>query len=196
MNSSIISITLRLLRKLQPSRSKQVGLLWLLKILRGRKISVLTGSFTGLDLNCGTFLSEHALAAIQGGQLKEKDVDKAVRNNLAVLMRLGFFDGDPRKLPYGGLGPDDVCTAANQELAREAARQGIVLLRNDHAQLPLDAAAIASLAVIGPNANATYTMIGNYEGALFFSGDFVDGIDFSAENSNFFATKDENFDLD
>ncbi|XP_074562146.1 beta-xylosidase/alpha-L-arabinofuranosidase 2-like [Curcuma longa] len=118
----------------------------------------------GLDLNCGSFLGSHTLAAIQGGKLAEKDVDKAITNNFAVLMRLGFFDGDPRKLPYGGLGPGDVCTAANQELAREAARQGIVLLKNDHGHLPLDAKAIKSLAVIGPNANATFTMIGNYEG--------------------------------
>lgn len=119
---------------------------------------------TGLDLNCGSFLGSHTLAAIQGGKLAEKDVDKAIANNFAVLMRLGFFDGDPRKLPYGGLGPGDVCTASNQELARDAARQGIVLLKNDYGHLPLDAKAIKSLAVIGPNANATFTMIGNYEG--------------------------------
>ncbi|KAJ6811921.1 putative beta-D-xylosidase 4 [Iris pallida] len=79
-------------------------------------------------------------------------------------MRLGFFDGDPRKLPYGALGPKDVCTADNQELARETARQGIVLLKNDKKTLPLDPNSIKSLAVIGPNANATRTMIGNYEG--------------------------------
>ncbi|XP_042418937.1 beta-xylosidase/alpha-L-arabinofuranosidase 2-like isoform X1 [Zingiber officinale] len=119
---------------------------------------------SGLDLNCGTFLKEHTLAAIKGGHLKEEDVDKAIRNNLAVLMRLRFFDGDPRKLPYGNLGRDDVCSAANQELAREAARQGIVLLKNDLARLPLDATAVESLAVIGPNANVTVTMIGNYAG--------------------------------
>ncbi|XP_064965802.1 beta-D-xylosidase 4-like [Musa acuminata AAA Group] len=118
----------------------------------------------GLDLNCGSFLRDHTLAAVQGGKLTEKDVEKAITNNFAVLMRLGFFDGDPRKLPYGGLGPKDVCTPANQELAREAARQGIVLLKNDNGCLPLDSTRIKSLAVIGPNANVTFTMIGNYEG--------------------------------
>ncbi|RWW87981.1 hypothetical protein BHE74_00003162 [Ensete ventricosum] len=117
-----------------------------------------------LDLNCGSFLRDHTLAAVQGGKLTEKDVEKAITNNFAVLMRLGFFDGDPRKLPYGDLGPKDVCTPANQELAREAARQGIVLLKNNNGCLPLDSTRIKSLAVIGPNANATFTMIGNYEG--------------------------------
>ncbi|XP_020082655.1 beta-xylosidase/alpha-L-arabinofuranosidase 2-like [Ananas comosus] len=118
----------------------------------------------GLDLNCGSFLGQHTQAAVQGGKLKEADVDKAITNNFVVLMRLGFFDGDPRKLPYGGLGPKDVCTPAHQELARDAARQGIVLLKNINGALPLSPNSIKSMAVIGPNANVTKTMIGNYEG--------------------------------
>ncbi|KAJ3677342.1 hypothetical protein LUZ60_003066 [Juncus effusus] len=119
---------------------------------------------SGLDLDCGTFLGQHALAAIQGGKLAESDVNNAITNNFIVQMRLGFFDGDPRKHNYGGLGPKDVCTTANQELAREAARQGIVLLKNDNNVLPLNSKSIKSMAVIGPNANVTHTMIGNYEG--------------------------------
>ncbi|KAJ0988348.1 hypothetical protein J5N97_006704 [Dioscorea zingiberensis] len=118
----------------------------------------------GLDLNCGTFLSQHTVAAVKGGKLAESAVDKAITNNFVVLMRLGFFDGDPRKLPFGGLGPKDVCTPENQELARDAARQGIVLLKNNKETLPLSPKTIKSLAVIGPNANASFTMIGNYEG--------------------------------
>ncbi|KAK1302485.1 Beta-xylosidase/alpha-L-arabinofuranosidase 2 [Acorus calamus] len=118
----------------------------------------------GLDLNCGSFLGQHAQAAVTQGLLNESQVDNALTNNFAVLMRLGFFDGDPTKLPYGNLGPQDVCTPENQELAREAARQGIVLLKNNKGTLPLSPASIKSLAVIGPNANVTKTMIGNYEG--------------------------------
>ncbi|KVH93457.1 Fibronectin type III-like domain-containing protein [Cynara cardunculus var. scolymus] len=68
--------------------------------------------------------------AIKAGLVKESEVDRAVSNNFATLMRLGFFDGHPSKQIYGKLGPKDVCTPANQELAREAARQGIVLLKN------------------------------------------------------------------
>lgn len=80
------------------------------------------------------------------------------------MMRLGFFDGDPSKQLYGNLGPKDVCTPENQELAREVARQGIVLLKNTKGSLPLQPDAIQSLAVIGPNANVTETMLGNYQG--------------------------------
>ncbi|KAL9388037.1 hypothetical protein Peur_021161 [Populus x canadensis] len=119
----------------------------------------------GVDLNCGSFLGQHTEAAVKGGLVNEHAIDIAVSNNFATLMRLGFFDGDPSKQLYGKLGPKDVCTAENQELAREAARQGIVLLKNTAGSLPLSPTAIKNLAVIGPNANVTKTMIGNYEGA-------------------------------
>ncbi|EPS65933.1 hypothetical protein M569_08842, partial [Genlisea aurea] len=119
---------------------------------------------SGLDLNCGSFLTKNAQAAVDRGLLNETSINKAVANNFATLMRLGFFDGDPSKQLYGNLGPKDVCTQANRELAREAARQGIVLLKNSRGSLPLSPSGIKSLALIGPNVNATYTMIGSYEG--------------------------------
>lgn len=118
-----------------------------------------------MDLNCGSFLGQHTEAAVKGGLVNESTIDRAVSNNFATLMRLGFFDGDPSKQLYGNLGAKDVCTKENQELARDAARQGIVLLKNTAGGgLPLSPTAIKSLAVIGPNANVTKTMIGNYEG--------------------------------
>ncbi|XP_010452969.1 PREDICTED: beta-D-xylosidase 3-like [Camelina sativa] len=118
----------------------------------------------GLDLNCYHFTDEHALEAVKAGVVNEAAIDNAISNNFATLMRLGFFDGDPKKQLYGGLGPKDVCTAENQELARDAARQGIVLLKNSAGSLPLSPSAIKTLAVIGPNAKADVTMIGNYHG--------------------------------
>lgn len=117
----------------------------------------------GLDLNCGSFLGQHTEAAVKAGKLPESAVDAALVNIFTVLMRLGWFDGDPAKQPYGNLGPKDVCTDEHQQLALEAARQGIVLLKND-GSLPLVANKVPSLAVIGPNANVTKTMIGNYAG--------------------------------
>ncbi|KAG2300684.1 hypothetical protein Bca52824_037156 [Brassica carinata] len=98
----------------------------------------------GLDLNCDHFTGQHAMGAVKAG----------------------FFNGDPKKQPYGNLGPQDVCTADNQELAREAARQGIVLLKNSNGSLPFSPSVIKTLAVIGPNANVTDTMIGNYHGLV------------------------------
>jgi len=115
-------------------------------------------------LNCGSFLSQHTEAAVKSGLLKESDVDKAISNNFATLMRLGFFDGEPSKRLYGSLSAKDVCTSEHQALALDAARQGIVLLKNGASCLPFSSTNVKSLAVIGPNANVTKTMIGNYEG--------------------------------
>ncbi|KFK25272.1 hypothetical protein AALP_AA8G090500 [Arabis alpina] len=126
--------------------------------------AVAKSMLAGLDLNCDHFTGNHAMEAVKAGLVNEGDIDKAISNNFATLMRLGFFDGDPKKQPYGHLGPKDVCTVENQELAREAARQGIVLLKNSPGSLPLSPSAIKTLAVIGPNANVTTTMIGNYNG--------------------------------
>ncbi|KAH9310561.1 hypothetical protein KI387_025596, partial [Taxus chinensis] len=117
----------------------------------------------GLDLNCGTYLGKYTENAVKTGKVEESVVDQALVNNYVVLMRLGFFDGDPSYQAYGKLGPKDICTAEHQQLALDAAKQGIVLLKND-GSLPLSASKLKSLAVIGPHANATRVMIGNYEG--------------------------------
>nr|XP_043630640.1 beta-xylosidase/alpha-L-arabinofuranosidase 1-like [Erigeron canadensis] len=118
----------------------------------------------GLDLNCGVSYKNFTANAVRKGLVNESVVDQAVRNSFVTLMRLGFFDGHPSKQIYGKLGKKDICTQANQDLAREAARQGIVLLKNNLGSLPLVPTDVKSLAVIGPNANATIAMIGNYAG--------------------------------
>ncbi|PWA76724.1 beta-xylosidase 2 [Artemisia annua] len=118
----------------------------------------------GLDLDCGPFLAIHTQGAVDRGLLKETDVDSALFNTLAVQMRLGMFDGDSTTALFGNLGPRDVCTPANQELALEAARQGIVLLKNHGPSLPLSPRRHRTVAVIGPNSDVTVTMIGNYAG--------------------------------
>uniref|UniRef100_A0A803L1Z7 Fibronectin type III-like domain-containing protein n=1 Tax=Chenopodium quinoa TaxID=63459 RepID=A0A803L1Z7_CHEQI len=56
---------------------------------------------------------------------------------------------------FGRLGSKDVCTKEHQRLALEAARQGIVLLKNDNNFLPLNKDHVSSLAIIGPGANST-----------------------------------------
>ncbi|KAL2464212.1 Beta-D-xylosidase 1 [Forsythia ovata] len=116
----------------------------------------------GLDLDCGPFLAIYTESAVRSGKLTEYDVNAAFSNLLTVQMRLGMFDG-PRQ-PYGYLGPRDVCTPAHQQLALEAARQGIVLLQNRGRSLPLSTRWHRTVAVIGPNSDVSVTMIGNYAG--------------------------------
>jgi len=117
-----------------------------------------------LDLDCGPFLGVHTQDAVKKGLLTEADVNNALVNTLKVQMRLGMFDGEPSAQAYGRLGPKDVCKPAHQELALEAARQGIVLLKNTGPTLPLSPQRHRTVAVIGPNSDVTVTMIGNYAG--------------------------------
>lgn len=71
-----------------------------------------------------------------------------------------MFD-PPEDQPYCSINKDSLNTADHQELALQAARESIVLLQND-GTLPLDMS--KKVALIGPNANATSTMQGNYKG--------------------------------
>ncbi|XP_074301964.1 beta-D-xylosidase 1-like [Silene latifolia] len=118
----------------------------------------------GLDLDCGPFLAVHTEGAVRQGLVTEAAVNQALANTITVQMRLGMFDGEPSAQHFGNLGPRDVCTPAHQDLALQAAREGIVLLKNQVGSLPLSTVRHRNIAVIGPNAQATTTMIGNYAG--------------------------------
>nr|CAB3490548.1 unnamed protein product [Digitaria exilis] len=131
----------------------------------------------GLDLDCGPFLAVYGESAVAKRKIADADVDAALLNTVAVQMRLGMFDGEPAAGPYGHLGPRHVCTPAHQELALDAARQSVVLLKNigqpprgkhvgssGGGVLPLRPAAHRVVAVVGPHADATVAMIGNYAG--------------------------------
>lgn len=117
-----------------------------------------------MDINCGSFLVRHTQATIEKGKVKEEDIDRALLNILKVQFRLGLFDGDPIKRKFGILGPQDICTTEHKLLALEAARQGIVLLKNKKKFLPLNKNAVSSLAIIGPVANSKISLGGDYTG--------------------------------
>ncbi|KAH6781223.1 Glycosyl hydrolase family protein [Perilla frutescens var. frutescens] len=118
----------------------------------------------GMDLNCGSYLGDHAKSAVEKGKLSVSDIDRALHNLFSVRMRLGLFDGNPKKLAYGNLRANNICTLRHHELALEAARNGIVLLKNTQNLLPLSKIRTVSLAVIGPNADDEKTLVGNYAG--------------------------------
>ncbi|KAJ7013378.1 hypothetical protein NC653_003151 [Populus alba x Populus x berolinensis] len=99
----------------------------------------------------------------QVNKIKESIGDHALIYNYIVLMRLGFFDMDPKLHPFGNLGPLNVCTEEHQELALDVAKQGIVLLDNKGA-LSLSKNTTKNFIVIGPNGNAIVAMISIYAG--------------------------------
>ncbi|EPS70883.1 hypothetical protein M569_03875, partial [Genlisea aurea] len=118
----------------------------------------------GMDVECGSYLQSYTKSAVDQNKLPVSEIDRALHNLFSVRMRLGLFDGDPRSQVYGKLGADHVCTQAHQDLALETARNGIVLLKNSGNLLPLSESHVSSLAVIGPNANSAYVLLGDYEG--------------------------------
>ncbi|MFD7659541.1 beta-glucosidase [Actinosynnema sp. NPDC059797] len=106
-------------------------------------------SFTDQDAD-PTLMVESVTKAIEEGLLDRSVVDRAVGNVLRLRFRLGEFD-PPGDNPYAAIGPEVVGT--HGELALEAARRAVVLLRNDSA-LPLRPG--ARLAVIGTHADTLF----------------------------------------
>ena len=103
----------------------------------------------GLDLEMpsGKVMSHDALAALVASKAIDVAViDEHVRRILRTIVAAGFLDR-PQKRDDVPL--DDPTVAP---IARDVALRGIVLLKNDHALLPLDRAKLARIAVIGPNA--------------------------------------------
>ncbi|KFK42187.1 hypothetical protein AALP_AA2G222800 [Arabis alpina] len=118
----------------------------------------------GMDVNCGSYLAKHTKSALQKKKVSESDINRALINLFSVRIRLGLLNGDPSKLTYGNISPKDVCSPGHQALALEAARNGIVLMKNTLKLLPFSKGSIGSLAVIGPNADIAKTLLGNYAG--------------------------------
>ncbi|MBP5611791.1 MAG: glycoside hydrolase family 3 C-terminal domain-containing protein, partial [Bacteroidales bacterium] len=116
---------------------------------------------SGTDLECGkSFMS--LVEAFKEGAIAESDLDVALRRVLTGRFELGMFD-PAGMLPWANLGEDVISSEANDALAVEAARQSMVLLKNNGV-LPFDKR-IGKLAVLGPNADDTGMMNGEYGGS-------------------------------
>ena len=94
--------------------------------------------------------------ALDENLLTEADVDKNIKGNLRVFIRLGLLDPATNN-PYASIGaadePEPWTTAKHQSLARLATQKSIVLLKNSEQLLPLDKSKLESIAVLGPRAN-------------------------------------------
>ena len=116
----------------------------------------------GLNLECGDYVfGAPLLNAYKQYMVSTAEIDSAAYHVLRARMRLGMFD-DPEKTPYNHLSPEIVGCEKHKELALEAARQSIVLLKNQKNTLPLNAKKIKSIAVVG--INAANCEFGDYSG--------------------------------
>ncbi|WBB53085.1 glycoside hydrolase family 3 C-terminal domain-containing protein [Verrucosispora sp. WMMD573] len=108
--------------------------------------------------------------ALNRGLITESDVDRAVRRVLTVRLRLGDLD-PPHTDPYAATGPEVIDCPAHRDLARSAARQSVVLLRN-RGLLPLTPG--LRIAVLGPLADTVHTDW--YSGTLPYAISTVQGL--------------------
>jgi beta-glucosidase len=116
----------------------------------------------GTDVECGG--SYHSLvAAVQSGLMSESKIDTSVFHLLEIRFRLGIFD-PPALVEYAQIPMTEVQSPEHQVQARLMARESIVLLKNEHHFLPLDALHIRKIAVLGPNAADSTVVLGNYNG--------------------------------
>jgi beta-glucosidase len=116
---------------------------------------------SGTELTCG-YEYRALIPAVKQGLISEAEIDRAVTRLFVARFKLGMFDS-PEVVPYARIPIEVNDSPAHRELARAAARESLVLLKNDRNTLPLRKD-LKNIAVIGPNADALEPLLGNYHG--------------------------------
>lgn len=116
----------------------------------------------GTDIDCGTDAYKALVQAVKQGKITEKQIDVSVKRLFMIRFRLGMFD-PVSMVPYAQTPTSVLETAAHKAHALKMARQSIVLLKNQNNTLPLSKK-IKKIAVLGPNADNSIAVLGNYNG--------------------------------
>lgn len=127
----------------------------------------------GMNLNCGSAFNDLD-KALEKGLLAESDIDVALKQLLKTRFRLGMFDPE-EEVPFSKIGPEVVGCQKHVDLALEAARKSIVLVKNKNNVLPLKKD-LHTLFVTGPQAANEEALLGNYFGVTGNSVNILDGI--------------------
>ncbi len=136
---------------------------------------------TGMDNECADFFTQATdnsdyvkyLDAVKQGLLSEKEMDVALKRLFTARFRLGMFD-PPEIVPYAQTPDSEIDSDAHRELALEAARESIVLLKNDGV-LPFNAG-IRKIAMFGPLAESVRVLHGNYSGTASHATTALEGM--------------------
>src|SRR6266496_4194973 len=119
----------------------------------------------GTDIECGFGQGQAYPAlveAVHQNLVTEADLNNALRRLFRAHFKLGMFD-PPSSYAYGGIPMSEVNSPEHRQLSLKAAREAIVLLKNQNHTLPLKAN-IARIAVVGPTAELVQSLQGNYNG--------------------------------
>ena len=143
---------------------------------QGAAISVIRG----MDNECVTFTSRYGdtvekayIDAVQQGYLPESTLDRSLIRLFTARIKLGMFD-PPDMVPFTKIDEKELDSAEHREHARKLANESMVLLKND-GLLPLKSG-IKKIAVVGPLADQTRPLIGNYAGQPTHIVSIIDGL--------------------
>ena len=129
---------------------------------------------TGNDLECAGSAFQTLKEGIEKGLITEKDIDRSVFRLLRARFQLGnLFDDN--LTPWIGYGTDSICTPSHRRQALDMARKSMVLMTNHNNTLPLDNK-VRKIALVGPNANDSVMMWGNYNGFPQSTVTILDGL--------------------
>jgi beta-glucosidase len=147
---------------------------------------------TGMDNECADFFTiakdnhdyQPFIDAVKQGLLTEAEIDRSLKRLFTARMRLGMFD-PPQTVPYANIPDSEIDSAEHRQLALKAARESIVLLKNDGV-LPLGTNA-EKILVVGPLAESINVLHGNYSGTASHAVTALEGIrkQFSAAKVTF-----------
>ncbi len=115
----------------------------------------------GTDLTCGTEYRT-LVDEVKAGRITEAEIDRSLERLFVARVRLGMFDPAER-VPYSKITISEYDSSEHREVARDAERAAIVLLKNEGGVLPLSRS-VRRIAVIGPSADDPVALLGNYNG--------------------------------
>jgi beta-glucosidase len=134
--------------------------------------STIASATSGLDLEMpnGKYFGDDDLkSAVQSGKIPVSVIDDKLIRRFQAMMRFGIFDHPPSAAP--------IPAEKNGAISRRLAEEGMVLLKNDGGILPLNAAKLKSVAVIGPAAAKAFSGGGGSSHVVpLYTADPVDGI--------------------
>lgn len=127
----------------------------------------------GTDLECGSDYNSLP-EAIANGAVTEKEINESLRRLLIARIKLGDFDDD-KLVEWTKIPQSTICSDEHRALSRKMAQEGIVLLQNKGGILPLQKTG-KRIVVMGPNANDSTMLLGNYNGFPLYAVTILEGI--------------------
>lgn len=127
----------------------------------------------GLNLECGNTF-EALNKALEKGLLTESDLDKALLPLMMTRLKLGIV-GEDKDCPYNVADESVICSEEHTALARKAAQQSMVLLKNANNTLPLKKET-KTIYISGEGATNVFSLMGNYYGLSPRYSTYLEGI--------------------